>query len=756
MTRDPVPSSPLEWPRRALAAAFLLASAWYLGWRCGTLNPAAPGFSALLYGAELFGFATALLHVFMGWRLTLRHAAVPRAGIGVDVFVTTQHEPVELVRKTLLAVRAMDYPHRTWLLDDGARPEMRALARQLGGDDLARAGDDGARAGALNHALAQSNGALVVVFDADHAPRRDFLTKTLGYFDDERVAFVQTPQDFYNLDSYEHRWHGIGPTVWTERTLFFRVIQRGKDYWNSAFFCGSCAVLRRSALDGIGGFATGTQTEGLHTSLRLHARGHRSVYHAEPLAFGLAPDSIEPFIGQRVRWGQGTMQVWRREGILLRRGLTLAQRLSYLASALTYFRGWQKAIFYFTPAVVLATGLLPLTATTPDFLLHFVPYWLLSLWIFEEVGRGYGRSLFVEQYHMARFAAFAWATLALIFPRMKFAAAAEVAPDGRSAVRFTAPQWAVLALNLAALPVGTALCLRAGTLPLQGLLAAGAWALVNVALACAVLAFTAISRRNTRDRYRFPITLPAEIVVAGGTRLRGTVDDLSENGLRFYGKLPPGLAPGDKITGQLLLPEGPVAFWGEVRGQIAMPGRPDVVKALGCQFSTSDEGRNRLEEFLFGSDLQWILNGYTDRAQTPMSRWLPELVDGPRHNPFADVRWNAAEVRVDADGEAEPVLLSATAIKSGDVYIVSHHVLPEKRALILDVHLRTDTAARDVWLQRLALPGIDNPDARLSVYRVIAQGLRPAPAPADAPAPAIRPARRAEPQRSFDALPSTH
>jgi len=256
----------------------------------------------------------------------------------------------------------------------------------------------------------------VVVFDADHAPRRDFLVETIGYFEDPDVAFVQTPQDYYNLDSYQHRKSRGGTAVWTEQSLFFRVIQRGKDCWNAAFFCGSCAVVRRSALDRIGGFATGTVTEDLHTSIRLHAQGYKSVYHAQPLAFGLAPGSIEPFIVQRLRWGQGAMHVWRLEGILTNRNLTWAQRINYLASVLTYFDGWQKAVFYLAPVVALVTGTLPLVTSTSQFLLHFGPYYFLTFWMFEEVSRGYGRTFFIEQYNMARFAAFAAATLAWIFP----------------------------------------------------------------------------------------------------------------------------------------------------------------------------------------------------------------------------------------------------------------------------------------------------------------------------------------------------
>lgn len=742
--------APLEWPRRLLVFAFLAASAWYLTWRLGTLNADAPIFSGLIYGAEVFGFVTALLHVFMCWRLTIRRAPPVRMGLNVDVFVPTYNESVDLVRKTLLAARGMDYPHTTWLLDDGRRPEMRALAAQLGCEYLARGDNQHAKAGNLNHALAHSTGELIAIFDADHAPRHDFLTKTLGYFENQKVAFVQTPQDFYNLDSYQHRG-GAGRAVWTEQSLFFRVIQRGKDYWNSAFFCGSCAVVRRSALDEIGGFATGTVTEDLHTSMRIHAKGHESVYHAEPLAFGLAPESIQPFLAQRVRWGQGAMHVWRKEGILTHRGLSFAQRLNYLASVLTYFDGWQKAIFYFAPVVVLLSGVLPMRASMTDFLIHFVPFCVLTFWIFEEVARGYGRSVFIEQYNMARFAAFAWATLAWIAPTMKFRVTAKGAPAARAAMRLTFPQWSVLTLNALAIAVGGVVYLVSPNLPLGAVVASVFWAVVNGALAVGVLAFTALTQRNRRKQYRFPVALPAEIVVADGTRLPGTVDDVSENGLRFYGKLPASLAIGDMLTGHLTLPDGPVAFWGEVRGAVPFEHAEHGLKALGLHFSTSQEGREQLESFLFGSDLQWVLNGYTDQVHTPLSRVLPQRVTGPGPNPLAQARWNAGTARVDRLGPAESVLISAPSVDAESSFVVSHNALPLGRELILDVSRRTDAPSCSVRLERLALDGPGGGDVAVFAYRIVSSVELPPLARVAPAAPAVNddawqmPRREAEP-----------
>ncbi|CAM5785711.1 cellulose synthase (UDP-forming) OS=Rhizobacter sp. Root404 OX=1736528 GN=ASC76_12450 PE=4 SV=1 [Rhizobacter fulvus] len=752
MKQNEVPFTPLEWPRRLLVLAFVVASVWYLHWRYGTLNPEAPVFSGLIYGAEVFGFATALLHVFMCWRLTERKAPPARLDVTVDVFVPTYNESVDLVRKTLLAARGMDHPHTTWLLDDGRRPEMKALAAQLGCEYLARDDNEHAKAGNLNHALRHSRGELIAIFDADHAPRQDFLAKTLGYFENRKVAFVQTPQDFYNLDSYQHRPGGAGRTVWTEQSLFFRVIQRGKDYWNAAFFCGSCAVIRRSALEDIGGFATGTVTEDLHTSMRIHAKGHQSVYHAEPLAFGLAPESIQPFLAQRVRWGQGAMHVWRKEGILTHRGLSLAQRLNYFASVLTYFDGWQKAIFYFAPVLVLLSGVLPMRASMTDFLIHFAPFCLLTFWVFEEVARGYGRSLFIEQYNMARFAAFAWATLAWIVPPMKFKVTAKGMPAARAAMRLTFPQWSVLALNALAIVVGGIVWLVAPNLPVGAVVASMFWAIVNSALGIGVIAFTTITQRNRRTQYRFPVAVPAELVMADGTRVRGTVDDVSENGLRFYGRLPVTLAVGDALTGHLTVPEGPVAFWGEVRGAVPMAGGEPGLKALGLHFSTSAEGRDRLEGFLFGSDLQWVLNGYTDQVHTPMSRWLPGIVPGPGPNPLVNVRWNAGLVRVERDGPAEPVLLSAEGSTGGEAYIVSHHALPEQRDLILDVSRRIDAPARAVRLAPLALSGPGGSDVAVCAYRIVSS-TELAPAGASSLSESLE---RGDFVRRRDAQPSTY
>jgi cellulose synthase (UDP-forming) len=721
LVKPEIPHQDLERPRQLLVALFIGMGAWYLAWRWGTFNPDAPFFSSLVFAAELFGFATALLHIFMCSRLSDRKSRPARSGLAVDVLVPSYNEPVDLVRKTLLAAVAMDYPHRTWLLDDGRREEMKMLATEVGCEYLTRGDNAHAKAGNLNNALAHTSGEFVAIFDADHAPRHDFLSKLLGYFDDDAVAFVQAPQDYFNLDSYQHRRGRPGEPLWTEQSLFFRVIQRGKDCWNAAFFCGSCAVIRRSSLDRIGGFATGTVTEDLHTSIRLHAAGFRSVYHAEPLAFGVAPESVAPFIGQRVRWGQGAMHVWRKEGILTHRGLSIAQRLNYFASVLTYFDGWQKAVFYLAPVVVLTTGVLPILTPTSEFLLHFVPYYLLTFWVFEEVGRGYGRTFFIEQYNMARFAAFAWATLALILPNAKFRVTRKGAPAGQT-LRFTAAQWCVMVANLAAIPAGIAIYLHAAGLPsglpFEGLVANVIWASINGGLALTVLTFTAVVQNRKRASYRFPVPLAADLEIRG-ERVRGTVDDISDGGFRFYGKLPSGLTAVTPFTGTLALPDGPMRVSGEVRELLPLSrGEPQAHKGFGASFRARRPDHYRLERFLFGSDLQWLINGYTDRIQTPLSRFMPARVTGPERSELAELRWNAAEFSGGGLGAPAVALVSAPPPNGGPRWVASFAPLPRDAQFAVEIFTRGASGRGNARLERVPMPDIEDA-AGMHVYRLI-------------------------------------
>ena len=620
--------------QQALVILYIGVSVWYLTWRPTSFNPDAMLFSGLVYGAEAFGFVCALLYLFMCWSLRQRQPMPVLPGMSADVFIPTINEPVDMIRRTLLSAKRMSHVGQVWLLDDGNRREMAELAQQLGCRYLARTENSHAKAGNLNNALRHCTAEYIAVFDADHAPARTFLEETLGFFADPGMAFVQTPQDFYNLDSFQHRVNRRDSLVWSEQMLFFRVIQPGKDRLNAAFFCGSCAVIRRSALDDIGGFATGTVTEDIHTSLLLHKRGWRSAYYGRSLAFGLAPSTAMPFLKQRLRWGQGAMQMWRREGVLTTPGLTLSQRLAYLATLMAYFEGWQRAILFLGPVVVLSLGVLPINAIDREFLIRFIPYLVLNYWVFEEVARGYGRSLLTEQYTMIRFAVFITATFGFFLRKLRFVVTPKHMGQADATRRILWPQYAVLAANATAIPVGIFIHWRHGSLETGALIANVLWASLTLGVAALAIRYALRLSGFRRREYRFPLPVPFKVrLLPHGSMARAS--DISPLGCRLSGEVATRVSVGEVITGQLLLPTGELPVTAVVRSR-AVPETPGGAgrPAIGCEFQwASVEHRLQLESFLFGSDLQLHLNGWEERVRTPLERlpaWLGGTKRGPR------------------------------------------------------------------------------------------------------------------------------
>jgi cellulose synthase (UDP-forming) len=410
------------------------------------------------------------------------------------------------------------------------------------------------------------------------------------------------------------------------------------------------------------------------------------------------------------------MHVWRTEGILSNPGLSWAQRINYLASVATYFDGWTKGLFYFAPVAVLLTGSVPLVAAMPTFLLHFVPYYIFTFWVFEEVGRGYGRTLYIEQYNMARFAAFAWATLAWFFPNGRFEVTRKRS-RARRLLRFTMAQWLVVCSNLLAVPVGIAIYRHTHMLPLAGVAANVLWAGINCGLAAAVLRHTLMVQRRQRAQYRFPVPLPAELDFAG-LCVHGTIDNLSEHGMRFYGGLPPYIESGSEFSGRLALPDGPLPFTGQVRTLIPLEGHPGTFKAFGGMFNAKPSDQKRIDHFLFGSDLQWVVNGYSDQVDTPFSRLIPGHVPRARRPPFLDTHWNAGEL-TGMNGETFQVVLSFSKTdRTQSGWLLSFTQVPEDQTLRLDSFRRTDVAPQMVRLQRA--DGLQQAGSTVFVYRLTA------------------------------------
>ena len=274
--------------------------------------------------------------------------------VGVEVFVTVYGEPVEVVRRTVRAALAIRGSHRTWLLDDGSSDEMRSLADELGCFYLRRMGGAGAKAGNINHALTQAKGQFFCVFDADFVPRPEFIEEVLPFFADDTVAFVQTPQSYGNLHTMIARGAGYMQTV------FYRFIQPGRNHFNAAFCVGTNVLFRRSAVHEIGGIYTDSKSEDVWTSLKLHERGWRSIYLARTLAVGDAPESIEAYTKQQLRWATGGFEVLLRSNpFSRRRQLTMDQRIMYGVTATHYMTGIAPGLLLLVPPMEIYLDLHP-------------------------------------------------------------------------------------------------------------------------------------------------------------------------------------------------------------------------------------------------------------------------------------------------------------------------------------------------------------------------------------------------------------
>ena len=500
---------PRPWVRQALAVAALCAGAAYLVWRWGfTLTFGTLWLGLPLILAETWALVTLTLFVFEAWRRTERVTPRYRPGVRTAVLVPTFNESEDVLRPTVLgalAVRAEPAPE-VWVLDDGGRPWVEEMCEELGVRYVSRPAPRAhAKAGNLNHALTIVDAELLLVVDADHVTLPHALERTVGYFDDRELAFVQSPQVFFNR-GFQHPRSTDDPLL-NEQSMFYDVLCPGKDRNNATFWCGSSAVIRREALVSLGGVATETVVEDAHTGMLLHARGWRSVYHDEVLAVGLAPEDVNAFLIQRGRWARGCFQVLRRSNPLRVRGLTIRQRLHYLSSFLHYTDGLQRIVSLAIPPAVLFTGTLPLAAPQLLFLCLFLPQFVLVPLGSRAMARGRYRFLASERFGIVRAVTYAKAAKALVSNKpIAFAVTPKGVGSGRPTVLLAPLVFGTAAIAGVAFQ-GVSQVFHLGTeLPDFAFVVTAFWAFVSAGLITTALV-SAARIRHRRSSHRFPVSL---------------------------------------------------------------------------------------------------------------------------------------------------------------------------------------------------------------------------------------------------------
>ena len=513
--------------------------------------------SILLYLAELYAVVTLVLSYFQTLKLKDRKpvdlAVFPQdEWFKVDVYIPTYNEDVEIVRKTAVAAMAIDYPDRkkhVYVLDDGRkyperRQELQQMCDEVGCTLLTRDNNDHAKAGNINTALQRTEGDLILILDCDHIPSIQILKHTVGFFHRNRkVALVQTPHWFYNPDPFERNLHTRGK-VPLGNELFYKVLQKGNDFWNAAFFCGSAAVIRRDLLLEVGGIAVETVTEDCHTSFRLHSLGYETVYYDKIMVAGLAPDKVSDYIGQQVRWSRGMAQILRLENPLLnpKLKLTLPQRICYFAATSHFFFGFPRLIYAIAPTLFLLFAIRPIQGLGLETLAYAAPHILLALnsnyIIHKHVRFSFWNEIF--EFVMA-YQAGVVTLLALINPKMgsfnvtsKGVQVTKRVFDWRSVIVLLVVT-AIVVTSLLAVPFW--ILLRPEDT--EAVLVNAFWCVFNLSLLCAALV-VAVEQPQLRKAHRLPRKLPVTISFQGQT-YTGTTVDVSENGTQILLESRPNL-----------------------------------------------------------------------------------------------------------------------------------------------------------------------------------------------------------------------
>ncbi|WP_448093210.1 UDP-forming cellulose synthase catalytic subunit [Pseudomonas lini] len=538
-----------------------IVSCRYLWWRyTSTLNWDQPLDLACglgLLAAETYSWIVLIFgYIQTCWPLNREPAQLPddtRHWPTVDLLIPTYNEDLSVVRGTVYAALGIDWPEeklRIYLLDDGKRETFRQFAAEVGVGYIIRPDNRHAKAGNLNHALGRIDGELVAIFDCDHMPVRSFLQLTVGWFlRDPKLALVQTPHHFLSADPFERNL-SVFRNRPNEGELFYGLIQDGNDMWNAAFFCGSCAVLRRSALDEIGGFAVETVTEDAHTALRLHRRGWNSAYVRIPQAAGLATESLSAHIGQRIRWARGMAQIFRTDNPLLGKGLTVFQRICYANAMMHFLAGLPRLVFLSAPLAFLLLHAYIIYAPALMILLYVLPPMIHASLTNSRMQGRFRQTFWGEVYETV----LAWyiarpTTVALFSPNkgsFNVTSKGGLMEYDRFDWKIARPYLVLAGLNIIGLGFA---CWRLSTGPANEIgtvLVSSLWVIYNLLILGAAVAVAA-EVRQVRQTHRVQTRLPVAVRLDSGHSYPGTLLDYSDGGVGVRIDVPLSLPVGNRI-----------------------------------------------------------------------------------------------------------------------------------------------------------------------------------------------------------------
>jgi len=594
-----------------LVALSILISTRYIYWRLteslvyeSTLQIF---FASGLVAAELYAFIVLLLGYFQTiWPLDRMPVKLPKGMEDwptVDIYIPSYNEPLKVVRPTVLGAMNLDWPKdklNIYLLDDGRREEFGEFCAEVGITHITRTDNNHAKAGNINAALPQTDGDYIAIFDCDHIPSSTFLKLNMGFFmADEKLALVQTPHHFYSPDPFERNLNTFRK-VPNEGELFYGLLQGGNDFWNAAFFCGSCALIRRDMLLEVGGIAVETVTEDAHTALKLHSLGYHSAFCSIAQAGGLATESVSAHVGQRIRWGRGMAQIFRTDNPLFKKGLELGQRLCYFNGMFHFFYGLPRIIFLTAPLGYLFLDLHIINASALMIAAFVLPHLMLSTLTNSRIQGHVRHSFWAEVYETVMSPYLLRPTLmALINPKLgKF----NVTEKGGLVEReyfdkdIAKPLVVMLGLDIVGLIVGIVRLFVGDASEVQTLVLNLIWTVYNIMILAAALG-VCMETKQVRLNHRVPVSLTGMLRFASGHTLRTQTIDMSEGGLSFKKTTGKDFPLGSHVNVVLFSKEQEYVFEGEIAHVfddrycisfegMALEKERDLIEVLFCRPSS--------------------------------------------------------------------------------------------------------------------------------------------------------------------------
>lgn len=452
----------------------------------------------------------------------------------VDIFICTYNENENILRDTIQGCKNIDYQNKKiYLLDDGHRPDIEKMAKDLGINYIKRETNEGFKAGNINNAIKYTNGELIAVFDADHVPVSTFLLELVDYFKSKNVALVQTPQHFMNPDPFQKNliW---GRAQANEQDLFFRIIQPGLAMWGAAICAGTNFLVRRAPLEKVGGLPHNTVTEDMDLGLRMRSLGMVIRYHNKPLAVGLAPETFKDYLSQRLRWAAGTIQIFLFNRGIFFKTLTWPQKTFYLSGLLYYFFGFPRLIFIMSPILYLLFDIKPLSASIYQVFVFLLACYISKVFFFRKVAKKYRSFIFTDIYETAVcFYLSIGVIKTLINPKkIKFSITNKGVDATKTDFMMFLPQAVLLSFAIASFIVPTYYLYR-HVYSLEALLVN---LLLNV-FNSIVLIFSirvAFEKENLRKNRRIPIKIEADLEDINKRKTEVNVLNLSKRGVLLF------------------------------------------------------------------------------------------------------------------------------------------------------------------------------------------------------------------------------